>query len=36
MVLAQAMILGNCKVTTMETAARLSINVVCPWFKSVA
>jgi hypothetical protein len=27
---AQAMILGNCKVTVVEIAARLGINVACP------
>jgi hypothetical protein len=30
---AQAMILGNYRVTVAETAARLGINVTCPWCK---
>jgi hypothetical protein len=30
---AQAMILGNCRVTTVEIAARLSTNVALPWCK---
>jgi hypothetical protein len=30
---AQAVILGNCRATTAETAARLSINVARPWCK---
>jgi hypothetical protein len=27
------MILGKWKVTTAETAAKLGINVACPWYK---
>jgi hypothetical protein len=30
---AQAAILGNCRVTIAEIAARLGINVTCPWAK---
>jgi hypothetical protein len=30
---ASPMILGNCRVTIVEIAARLGINVVCPWSK---
>jgi hypothetical protein len=30
---AQAKMLGNCKVTIVDTAARLSIDVACSWRK---
>jgi hypothetical protein len=30
---AQAAVLGNCRVTIPEIAARMVIDVACPWYK---